>query len=149
MMHTLTNSEQRRLAVGILAAVVLLFLMTVVVPIWQFNSESNAEIHFLQTRLNSLRTQAVADRSLRPRHEQLLKVLATSGHHLKSDTEAVAAAELQRIVKNLADKNTAQVLTTQILPTLEETDFVGVALRVRMRGSLEGMLQTLYDMEGK
>ena len=146
-MHTLGKTVQRRLALGLLATIALLVLLTIVLPIWRINAKNSSEIDFLQTRLLALQTRTAADQALRPRHERLLNVLATSGHHLKSDTEAVAAAELQRIVKAIADKNATQVLTTQILPVSEESDFVGVALRVRMRGPLEGMMHSLYDIE--
>ena len=77
----------------------------------------------------------------------MLRSHASSSHHLKSDTEAVAAAELQRVVKAITANNATQILTTQILPVAEEGDFVRVALRIRVRGTYEGIVQSVYDIE--
>ena len=38
-------------------------------------------------------------------------------------------------------------LSTQILPAAEEQDFVRVALKIRLRGPIEGIVQSLYDIE--
>ena len=147
MIRQLTKDQERKLAVGILGIVVVVLLAIVIVPVWSANAKYVLQIEYLQTRLQSLQSRAAADTALRPRYEQLLRSHAASGHHLKSDTEAVAAAELQGIVKTLSTRNSTQILTTQILPTTEEHGFVRVALKVRVRGPLEGIMQSIYDVE--
>jgi len=147
MIAQLTNDQEKRLAIGILGAVVVLLLVLIIVPVWSANADSAAQIDQLQMRLQTLRSRAAADAALRPRYEQLVRAHAAAGHHLKSDTEAVAAAELQRIVKTIASSNATQILTTQILPTTEERGYIRVALKVRVRGPLEGVVQSIYDIE--
>lgn len=147
MIGELTRDQERKLAVGILGIVVVLLLALVIVPVWGANAKYALQIEYLQTRLQSLQSRAAADAALRPRYERLLRSQAASGHHLKSDTEAVAAAELQRIVKTISTRNSTQILTTQILPTTEERGFIRVVLKVRVRGPLEGIMQSIYDVE--
>jgi len=147
MIGQLTRHQERKLAVGILGVVVVLLLVLVIVPVWSANASYASQIDQLQTRLQTLRSGAAADAALRPRYEQLVRSHAAAGHHLKSDTEAVAAAELQRIVKTITGNNATQILTTQILPTADEQGFIRVALKVRMRGPLEGIVQSIYDIE--
>ena len=147
MIGELTRDQERKPAVGILGIVVVVLLAIVIVPVWSANAKYVLQIEYLQTRLQSLQSRAAADAALRPRYEQLLRSHAASGHHLKSDTEAVAAAELQGIVKTISTRNSTQILMTQILPTTEAPGFVRVALKVRVRGPLEGIMQSIYDVE--
>jgi len=147
MIGQLTRDQEKKLAIGILGAVVVLLLALIIVPVWSANANYASQIDQLQARLQTLRSRAAADAALRPRYEQLVRAHAAAGHHLKSDTEAVAAAELQRIVKTIASNNATQILTTQILPTAEEQGYIRVALKVRVRGPLEGVVQSIYDIE--
>lgn len=147
MIDQLTKDQSRRLAIGILGIIAVMLLTLVIVPVWHVNSEYDSKIESLQTRLQSLQSRADADAALLPRYEQLLRSHAASAHHLKSDTEAVAAAELQGIVKAITAENATQILTTQILPTAEEQSFIRIALKVRARGPFEGIVQSIYDIE--
>ena len=147
MTKSLSGKQQRQLALGILGVISLLLAALIVLPIWSINASYEARIDQLQTRLERLRSNAEADEALRPRYEQLVRSQTTTGHHLKSSAEAVAAAELQRIVKSILSRNSTQVLSTQILPAAEEQDFVRVALKIRLRGPIEGIVQSLYDIE--
>jgi len=147
MIGQLTRDQERKLAVGILGMVVVLLLALVIVPVWSANANYDIQIDQLRTRLQTLQSRAAADAALHPRYEQLLRSHAASGHHLKSATEAVAAAELQGIVKTITSNNATQILTTQILPTAEEQGFIRVALKVRVRGPLEGIVRSIYDVE--
>jgi general secretion pathway protein M len=147
MIGQLTDIQQRRLAIAILCGIVVAFMAITVVPAWTTGAAYSAQINQMQARLQRFETQAAADDALRPRYEQLARSHASSAHYLKSDTEAVAAAELQRVVKAITASNATQILTTQILPTAEEEGFIRVALRVRVRGSLEGIVQSIYDIE--
>ncbi len=147
MIGELTGDQERKLAIGILGMVVVLQLALIIVPVWRANADYASQIDQLQARLQTLRSRVAADTALRPRYEQLVRSQAAAGHHLKVDTEAVAAAELQRIVKAITSNNAAQILTTQILPTAEEQGFIRIALKVRVRGPLEGIVQSIYDIE--
>ena len=147
MIAHLTNNHESKLAIGILGMVTVLLLALVIVPVWSTNATYDSQIDQLRTRLQTLQSRAAADVTLSPRYQQLVRSHAASGHHLKSDTEAVAAAELQRIGKAIANVNATQILTTQILPTAEEQGFIRIALKVRVRGPLEGIVQSIYDIE--
>lgn len=147
MIYDLPENRQKQVALGLLLVVVLAVLSVTVLPVWRVNAGYDAEISRLQSRLASLQASSEADEALRPELERLVATHSRSGHHLKSDTEAVAAAELQRIVTNLAAENSVQILSTQILPASEEGDFIRISLRVRARGTLEGISEALYDVE--
>jgi Tfp pilus assembly protein PilX len=58
----------------------------------------------------------------------------------------IAARDAER-VSSITSANQAQVTSTQILPPSEEQGFVRITLRVRLRGTLPAILQSLYDIE--
>ena len=147
MMEQLSKKNQQQLAVAILAVFVGVVLLVTVLPVWSANAKYQADIDRIQKQLSALRADAAADEKLQPRFEHLRQSQLSDGHYLKSGTEAVAAAELQRIVKRITGKNGTEILSIQILPSSQEEDFVRVALKVRVRGMLTGIVQSFYDIE--
>jgi len=147
MIERLSKMDQRRLAVTLFVAFLGAVSLVTVLPVWSANATYQTRIDRIQQQLQGLRADAAADENLRPRLEQLRQSQLSDGHYLKSGTGAVAAAELQRIVKRITANNGTQILSTQILPSGQEEDFVRVALKVRMRGTLTGIVGSIYDIE--
>jgi len=147
MMAKLDRTQQRRLAVGILAAGIVLLLSITLLPVWLANATRQASLDDAYERLNRYRQIAERDSELLPQYEALLRRQQATGIALRSDSAALAGAELQRLVKAIATRNSAQIVSTQILPVAEEQGFVRVALKVRVRGTLPAILQSFYDVE--
>ncbi len=147
MIRDLNNVQQRRLAIGILVVVVALLLSATALPLWTANASRQSTLNELSGRLQRYQQISARDGDLMPQYEELRRQQMASGIHLKSDTVAVAGAELQRIVKDIANANSAQVISTQILPAGSEQGFVRIALKVRLRGPLPAVLESFYDME--
>jgi len=147
MITTLGVKQQRHLAIAILVVALSLLFSATVLPIWSANSARQENIHNLQQRLYRLQHMADEGVSLRPRLEQMKRDKINNGHYLKGNTETVAAAELQRLVKTITGRNHVSVASTLILPATGESDFIRIALRVRVRGSMQGLVESFYDIE--
>ena len=147
MIDNLDRTQQRRLAVGILAALVIAFALITAGPVWMANASRHAALDEANERLQRYQQIAARDRELLPQYQALLQKQRSAGNHLRSETSAVAGAELQRLVETITARNKAQILSTQLLPVSEEQGFVRVALKVRLRGELPAVLQSLYDIE--
>jgi len=141
------DNQHQKLAVSLFVLLVILVTSAIAIPVWSVNAGYRESIGQMQERLGRLRQLASNDEQLRPRYEQIKAAQSTAGNYLKSSTEAVAAAELQGILKRLAGSNGAQVLSTQILAAREEEQFVRVALRARLRGTFTGIIDTFYAVE--
>jgi hypothetical protein len=141
------KSLQRRRAVAILIAAVAAILALTAVPLWMANASRQVALDEAFERLQRYRQITSQDAELLPQYEALLQTQKTSGNHLRSDTVAVAGAEMQRRVTAITAANYAQVTSTQILPPGEEKGFIRITLRVRLRGTLPAILQTLYAIE--
>ena len=147
MIEKLDRKQQRQLAVGILAGLVIAVLAITAGPVWMANASRQAALDDAHERLQRYQQIAARDKELLPQYQALLQKQRSAGNHLRSETSAVAGAELQRLVKAITGKNQAQIVSTQLLPVSEEQGFLRVALKVTLRGDLEAILQSLYDIE--
>jgi len=140
-------SRQRQIAVGLLVIAAILLLCVTILPVTLANRALNGEIETLHGRLQRLETIASQDEELRARYTKLRQNQATRGYFLQGDSEAVASAELQRILKNITTAHGTQLMSTQILPAVTEDSLTRVSLRVRIRGPVEGLVESLYELE--
>ena len=147
MIEKLDRKQRRQLAIGILAGLVIAVLAITAGPVWMANASRQAALDDAHERLQRYQQIAARDKELLPQYEALLQKQRSAGNHLRSETSAVAGAELQRIVKAITGRNEAQILSTQLLPVAEEQGFLRVALKVRLRGQLPAILQSLYEIE--
>lgn len=147
MMESLTQKQRQLLALAILALVAVMIFTLLVAPLWAVNRHYLDTIDGLDKRLQILQRTASEGSGLRSQHEQLKRSLASNRHYLKSASEALAAANLQGIIKRIAGSKKMEVLSTQILPASEEAGFTRVALKVRMRGNMDSMVKVFHALE--
>jgi len=147
MIANLDQKQQRQMAVAILVAVVIAVLGVTAGPVWYANASRQAALDQAQERLQGYERVAARDKELLPQYEALRQLQKSAGNQLRSDTAAVAGAELQRRVKDITALHQAQIVSTQILPVASEEGFVRIALRVRLRGVLPSILLSIYDIE--
>ena len=147
MIADLDARQQRQFAIGILILAVVAILAITAGPVWYANASRQAAIDQAQERLLRYEQIAARDMELLPQYEVLRQAQKSAGNQLRSDTAAVAGAELQRRVKEITARHYAQIVSTQILPVASEEGFVRIALRVRLRGVLPAILQSLHDIE--
>jgi general secretion pathway protein M len=147
MIDKLDRRQQRQLAIGVLGGFVIAILMVTALPVWFANASRQAALDQAHERLQRYQQIAARDQELLPQYQALLRKQRSAGNHLRSETSAVAGAELQRLVKTITGRNQAQILSTQLLPVSEEQGFLRVALKVRLRGNIQSILQSLYQIE--
>jgi len=146
MIESLTKKQRQILALSILVMIITIFTL-LIVQLVALNRHYVDTIDQLEQRLDILQRTAASGNSLRSQHEQLKQLLDSNRQYLKSATESLAAADLQGIVKRISATNAMEVLSTQILPAIKESDFTGVTLKVRMRGKLDNLVKVLYTLE--
>ena len=147
MTEQFTASQRKQLAVGILVAVIFCLLGITAIPLWSINASSQEHIDLLQMQLAGLTQMSDEDAVLRPQLERLQRDQISNVHYLKGSTETQSAAELQRLVKSIASRNKTTVTRTQVLSSTQDRGLARIALRVRMRGSMRGVVDSIYDIE--
>jgi len=147
MIGKLNYRQQRTLAIALFVAAVITAIGITIVPVWAANASRNTQLAELSEKIDRFETIAERDKKLLPRIRSLVQTRRSSGNYLKSNTIAVAGAELQRRVKDIAASNEAQIISTQVLPASEDQGFVRIAIKVRVRGYLPAILNSLYEIE--
>ena len=148
MMFDMLNArQQRQLATSLLAIAIIAILSVTALPAWRISSSFQNQIDSLSTRLQAYERITANDASLIPKFEAIKQAQLTGGHYLRSETAAVAGAELQRMVKEIAAANGSQILSTQILPATQDQGFIEITLKVRMRGELWSVLESFHSIE--
>jgi len=147
MIDALSDKQRQLLAVAILALILFMVTTLTILPLWAVNRHYTNTIDELDTRLQILQRAVSASDGLRTQHDQLKRSLASNRHYLQGNSDALAAANLQSTVKRVALSRRMEVLSTQILPSKEEAGFTRVALKVRMRGTLDNTVQLMHSLE--
>jgi hypothetical protein len=137
----------RLAAIGIFVAGLLLFFAITVAPVWSLNSEYQHRIDDLSARLKHAKAIARQDSELRQRYSDVRQAQRSQGFILESRSEALAAAELQRIIKDIADTHETNLVSTQILPAATEDELTRVSLRAHLSGPFENIVKMVYDLE--
>ena len=147
MIEKLDRKQRRLLALAILLLALALVFSITVLPVLLANQHYRDTIAGLEGRLQQLQRAAAIGDTLQPQYEQLKRWKTSDAQYLKSNSAALAAAELQSRVKRIIVSKNAEVVSTQILTTRQEEGFDRVALKVRIRGELENIIQAFYVIE--
>lgn len=147
MIQKFTLRQRRLLALAILVVTLGAVFSATVLPVLLANRHYQGTIDSLESRLQQLQRAAAKGDTLQPKYEQLKSWQTTGSQYLKSTSAALAAAELQRLVKRIVVAEKAEVVSTQILATRQEEGFERVALKVRIRGELGSIVQSFYALE--
>lgn len=149
MIEALNPSQRRALALGILLLIVAAIGAITVLPVWLVNAHYQSRVEELQQTLARLESIAEQDGALRSRYAEFQELSSSTGYFLTGESDAVAAAQVQEVLKEIAESNGTRLMSTQMLPARqsEESDAREIALRVRAQGSLPGIVQSIYDLE--
>lgn len=138
---------RRWAAVALLLLVVSTLILLVLLPLatgWLDYREQKDDLLF---RLQRQQTIAARRDSVARNLESLNQQYQQQEYLSNSDTEALASAELQNIVKTAVTEAGGQLTSTQGLPGKTENDFVRIAVKVRMSGSIESLRTVLHGLD--
>jgi len=74
--------------------------------------------------------------------------LSRSSYYLDATTPALAAAELQKQVKQVIEAQGAKLVSTQNLDSVAVETPARIVIRVRMNGEVEALSKVLHELEG-
>lgn len=104
-------------------------------------------------RITALEEEIAAARDLVAQQERL--ALAAAGRPTQAgrdvlvagDSSGMAAAELQRVISELARRNSLSLRSTQVVPAKREADLTVLAVEVSLQGGTEGLRALLHALE--
>ncbi|TPQ28650.1 type II secretion system protein GspM [Methylomonas sp. EFPC3] len=138
---------QRWLALGLLAAVVLVVVLAALLPLFNTWLDYREQKETLLFRLQRQQTIAARRDSVAQNLDFLHQQFQQQGYLSDSDTESLASAELQNIIKTAVTDAGGQLTSTQGLPGKTEDGFMRILVKVRMSCSMEALRAVLYALE--
>jgi len=140
------------LRTGVLALggflLLLLVYFVVVEPLINLEKDWSQELNRKEQILTHYQALLANKDQVAGRLQALQTMLAaTNKQMLAGGNTAVAAADLQEILKNLIKTSGAQTLAIKILPSKERGPYQEVPILVQLTASIEQLLNILYQVE--
>ena len=141
------ENQHRWLALGLLLGIVLLLATVVVAPLISAANDYREQAEELRFRLQRARQIVARKQSVAENLEKLKRQQQALGFLSSRDTVALASADLQQFVKNAIADAGGQLNSTQVLPVTELDGLQKIAVKVRMKGSIEVLRHVLHEIE--
>ncbi len=138
---------------GTLVAAALLLITVILVgnfavsPLLRSYVESDEEIEDLRRNVTRYRQLINEAPELRALEERIARARPLAPLVLKGDNHALAAAELQQQLQDLAKKNGVRVLSLRIRPPEAEGSLERVSVEARMQTETTGLRNLLFELE--
>jgi general secretion pathway protein M len=140
----------RTLAIVLLAAALFGGVRLVVAPLLAAYRDAAAEIEQADFLLQRYKALAEQRPSMAERLAEQQELVASAAGYLQGPSDALAAAQLQDRVKTVVEGAGGELRSTQILaakPVEVDAKIRRAALRVQFVVTIEGLAQTLYELE--
>lgn len=147
MNRTFTSMQKKAAAVGLLALLAGGVYGLAVAPLWERYQSTEAHIAALEKRLGAYRTAAAQGPELERRLAQTAGEMERSAYYFRSDKAALAAAELQELVRNKLAAAKGQLVSSQFSESRREEGLEAVSIQVRMRGDIRSLHKVLHLLE--
>lgn len=145
-MRALPRWLRRGLAVGLVFALLAIVAALSVLPVWRLGVDYDERIAEVRRQLGRFAVQDGQQERLRADLRRLQVSGAGGRYYLQGKTEALAAADLQRVVKRAVTANKGTLTSTQVVPT-DDAEVRRVVLRVRMRGDINAVQRAFHALE--
>jgi len=149
MMANLSRRERTVIAAGLLVGILLGGWSFVVEPILESNRRAGelvpAREQMLEKRRDLIARKGVIEAELRSLTERLN---AVSARFLTSATPAVAASELQKLVKEMAAQANTEVRSERILPPAERGELLEIPVEIAVSGEVRQLVDLLARLDG-
>jgi type IV pilus assembly protein PilO len=149
MMANLSRRERTVIATGLLVGILLGGWSFVVEPILESNRRVGelvpAREQMLEKRRDLIARRGVIEAELRSLTERLN---AVSARFLTSATPAVAASELQKLVKEMAAQANTEVRSERILPPAERGELLEIPVEIAVSGEVRQLVDLLARLDG-
>jgi general secretion pathway protein M len=142
----MTPVQSKTLALVLLFAVLLAIYAGIVSPAISLYRANDATIGQLQQRVFHYLQLTQRAKQLEDKKKHLLS-LQSANYYLSSNTESLAAAEIQALIKKLTERANGRLVSTQPLPTPRNGLFQEIKIQVRLQGSSETLQTVLYELE--
>jgi general secretion pathway protein M len=141
------NKTQRWIAVGLLAAVIVIFGVVVIAPIVSKGMELHETKKALVFKLQKYQRILARKDAVTEGMDKIKAQHLSQGYFNAQGTGALASADVQEFIKKAIVDAGGQLTSTQALPVSNKDGFSRIMVKVRMTGTIEELRSVLYKME--
>ncbi len=142
-----TKQMRRWLAVGLLAAVILMVGLVVIMPVVSKGMELHEAKNNLVFRLEQYERILARKDAVTESMDAIKEQYQERGLLNMQGTGALASAEVQEFIKKAIVEAGGQLSSTQALPVSTKNEFSRITVSVRMTGNSEVLRAVLYKIE--
>ena len=143
---TLAPRQSRLLAVGILVAAVLVVLLGFTIPVTGAYRAQLSKIDDLQFRIAKFSQLAAQQDGLERQLRQVKQQNPSMAYYVAGTTSALAAANLQRYIKQVVAQNKGELISTQILDGRDDAGN-STSLNVHLKCGMQQCFPILFGIE--
>jgi len=147
MIERLTGVQRRIAALALAAAAAGLGYAALVYPLIEAHRSYDERIAGLRHRLAQYQRMAQGREATQRLLEQRKRADLAKRYYLAERNPALAAAELQGLVKRAVEHGQGELITTQVVSGQRAERRAEVTLRVRVRGDIRTLQKLLYALE--
>lgn len=149
MMSRTQSLRSRFIALLLLVIGLMALFAAFALPAWSLNNHYDELIASMQNQLEIYRRVTTHSDQYQAEYQRLVRLQAQDRRYLRSDTESLATAELQQAVKQVIAGKNGEIISTQVTPSKDEEGFKRVAIRIRMKSTLEDMVKIFHAIESQ
>lgn len=147
MTPALTPRASRLLALGILAALLLLAFFGFVSPLLDAYRQAGAASEQYRAALEHTRNSGSDLAGLRAELARLKEHQASAVGFMQGSNPSLAAADLQNRIKSSVEAARGELRSTQILPARDEGAFRRISIRGQIAVNMAALQRVFYDLE--
>lgn len=141
---------QRLTALALLLGVTLMVGAVLTAPYLAVSRHYDDRLERLGERLNTYRTIVQQGGAMREQQRLVQRAERTQGYYLAGDKPALAAAELQRRVKQVIEQHGGTVVSSQVLGEKSaEQGLQQITLRLTLRAGIDALTKVLHTLEAQ
>jgi general secretion pathway protein M len=145
-LRTLSPEQSRRLALGILAGVVVAIVSAIAIPVWLSHRHYDAALADMTDKFDRYRRIATT----RPEVVRSLEAVRAKDARkffLRSGGAALSAAEVQESVRSFIEANGAKLITMQVPASKDEGRYRQVLVNVQITANIQTLRKILHRVE--
>ena len=143
---SLTARQSRMLALSLLLVLVALIIASIAAPVFLLNRHYGQEIE-QQLDLLARYSRIGATAPELTKQLETLKARGARGFFLKNSVPALAASEVQEIVKSLVESNGGKIASMQIPVHKDDGNYRKVTVNIQMSAKISATQKIFYALE--
>ncbi len=146
-MQKLNKTQQRWLALGLLFSIIIILCAIVFVPWYKAVTKALDDIDEQVFRIKRYERVIASRDDVLTEVERGRKEINALGYFYSQETLSLAAAELQKRIRDIVQRLEGDLSSTQVLPNKIQDDLVRIAVKVKLTGDMEMLRSLLHEIE--